>query len=64
MYWVDYDSQRATEGFDYVGTDDLQYPITVGMDLSGTVAELQRRCGRFARIKLFRKESAEVDGDR
>lgn len=61
MTWVDYGGQ-STDGYDAIGTDDLKYPITPTMDLEATLAELERRCGRLARVKLFkRRDPSEVD---
>lgn len=60
MAWVDYGGQDIT-GYDFIGTDTLRYPICEGMDVVSTVDEIKRRCGRLARIKLFRKESTEAD---
>ena len=63
MVWVDYGGQD-TAGYDFIGTDTLQYPIGEDLDIEATVTEIKRRCGRLVRIKLFKKESAEGDGDR
>ena len=63
MAWVDYGVQDVT-GYDYIGTDTLRYPLTDGRDVEETVEEIRRRCGRLARIKLFKEESDEGDGDR
>jgi hypothetical protein len=63
MVWVDYGGQDVT-GYDYIGTDTLRYPLTDGRDVKETVEEIRRRCGRLARIKLFKEKSDEVDGDR
>lgn len=63
MTWVDYGGQDVS-GYDLIGTDDLKLPIRAEMDVAAAVAEIQRRCGRLVRIKLFKKESAEGDGDR
>lgn len=58
MYWVDYGGQNL-EGFDFIGTDDLQVPVSEVEDVTATVEDLERRCGRFARIKLFRDDEKE-----
>lgn len=63
MEWVDYGGQDVDE-YDYIGTDTLQYPIGEGFDLEDTLTEIKRRCGRLARIKLYKKESPESYGDR
>lgn len=63
MTWVDYGGQDLT-GYNLIGTDDFKVPISANLDVEATVAEIQRRCGRLARIKLFKKESVEDDGNR
>lgn len=63
MLWVDYGGQDVST-FDYIGTDSLQYPLEEGSDVEQTIEELRRRCGRLARIKLFRKEDVTDAGDR
>ena len=50
--------------YDYIGTDTLKYPIRENFDLDATVSEIKRRCGRLVRIKLYKKEDANSDGDR
>lgn len=54
MEWTDYDGQ-SVEGYQAIGTDEVNFPITEGMDVAATVAEVKRVCGKFARIKLFRE---------
>lgn len=63
MVWVDYGGQDIT-GYDLIGTDDFKLPISANLDVAATVAEIQRRCGRLARIKLFKKESVVDGGNR
>lgn len=63
LAWVDYGGQDVT-GYDYIGTDTLRYPLTNGRDIEETVEEIRRRCGRLVRIKLFKGEGDEGDGDR
>lgn len=63
MVWVDYGGQDVS-GYDYIGTDTLKYPIRENFDLDATVSEIKRRCGRLVRIKLYKKEDANGDGDR
>lgn len=63
MVWVDYGGQDVA-GFDFIGTDTLRYPISEGFNLEETVEEIKRRCGRLARIKLFKKECENKDGNR
>lgn len=62
MLWVDYGGQDVSQ-YDRIGTDDLCFPITDGCDVESLVTELKRRCGRRARIKLF-KDGEKSDGDR
>lgn len=63
MAWVDYGGQDVTE-YDFIGTDTLRYPIVEGLNVETTVEEIRRRCGRLARIKLFKDGSDTGDGDR
>ena len=63
MVWVDYGGQDVT-GYDYIGTHTLRSPLTDGRDVKETLQQIRRRSGRLARIKLFKEESDEVDGDR
>ena len=51
-------------GYDYIGTDTLKYPIRENFDLDATVSEIKRRCGRLVRIKLYKKEDTNSNGDR
>lgn len=63
MSWVDYGGQDTT-GFDFIGTDTLMFPIDAETDVEQTIDEIKRRCGRLARIKLFRKEGQTEDEGR
>lgn len=60
MFWVDFGGQEVA-GFDYIGTEDLKYPITKEMDVEHTLEEIKRRCGRWASVKLYKKEENSND---
>lgn len=63
MSWVDYGGQDVA-GYDFIGTDTLQYPINVeGFDAKATVDEIRRRCGKLVRIKLYKQEVVEERED-
>lgn len=58
MSWVDYGGQ-STEGFDFIGTDDLKFPLEEDSDIPTLVSELRRRCGQNANIRLYKSVASE-----
>lgn len=54
---------QDVDGFDYIGTVDYMVPVTEGMDVAHTVAELHRGLGRNIFLYLFKKEGDETDGN-
>lgn len=57
MIWVDYDG-TLLPGYTHIGTDDVRIEITQDTTPNVLADEIMRRCGKFARIKLF-KEATE-----
>lgn len=61
MEWVDFDGQ-PTDGYEYIGTDILRYPIEETTDVQALLEELVRRCGKSAPVRLYRRRGEDIAG--